>query len=230
MWNDRTKLLIGENGSLKLENASVAVIGVGGVGGWTCEMLVRAGIGKITIVDFDKVDETNINRQLVAYVDTVGRLKVDVLAERLQKINPDCKINKIDKKLCKENIHGILNFDKFDYVVDAIDSVTDKIELICFCKENGINIVSAMGAGNRVGIPVFKVLDIYKTSNDGLARVLRKKLRDREIKNLDVVTSDAPSLKIDKKTQSVGSMSYYPAMCGATLSAYVIEKLLNQKE
>ena len=125
----------------------------------------------------------------------------------------------------KENVEKILTMHKFDYVIDAIDNVTDKIELICFCKSYGLNIISAMGAGNRIGIPNFKVMDIYKTSNDGLARVLRKKLRENGVTKLDVVISDAVGLKIDKREQSVGSISYYPAMCGAVLSAYVIEKL-----
>lgn len=225
MWNDRTKLLLGEEGLSKLKSASVAVIGIGGVGGWACEFLVRAGLGKLTIVDFDKIDETNINRQIVANVETVGRNKVDVMAENISKINSNCMVSKVNEKICKENVEKILTMHKFDYVIDAIDNVTDKIELICFCKSYGLNIISAMGAGNRIGIPNFKVMDIYKTSNDGLARVLRKKLRENGVTKLDVVISDAVGLKIDKREQSVGSISYYPAMCGAVLSAYVIEKL-----
>lgn len=226
MWNDRTKLLIGEEGFSKLEQSRVAVIGVGGVGGQVCQLLVRAGLGNITVVDFDVVDETNINRQVLAYVDTVGKQKVDVMADMLIKINPKCNIKKVNAKLCKENIEEILKDGHFDYVIDAIDNVTDKIELICYCKQNGIKIVSAMGAGNRVGIPTFKVTDIYKTSNDGLARVLRKKLRERGVESLDVVVSESPSLKIDRREHSVGSISYYPAMCGAVLSAFVIENLI----
>ncbi len=226
MWNDRTKLLIGENGASKLENSSVAVIGVGGVGGATCELLVRAGLGNITIVDFDLIDETNINRQILANVDTVGKVKVDVLEQMIIKINPKCNINKVNAKLSIDNIDEILGKRHFDYVVDAIDNVTDKIELICFCKEHGIKIVSAMGAGNRVGIPNFKISDIYKTSNDGLARVLRKKLRERQVESLDVVICDSAAQKIDKREHSVGSISYYPIMCGAVLSAYVIENLI----
>lgn len=225
MWNDRTKLLIGEDGVSRLENSSVAVIGVGGVGGQACQLLARAGVGNITIVDFDVVDETNINRQVLANVDTVGRQKVDVMAEMLIKINPKCNINKINAKLCAENIGEILA-GHFDYVIDAIDNVTNKIELICYCKQNGTKIVSAMGAGNRVGIPTFKIMDIYKTSNDGLARILRKKLREKGIEGLDVAISDAVSLKIDKRTHAVGSISYYPAMCGTVLSAFVIDKLI----
>ena len=130
-------------------------------------------------------------------------------------------------QLSKENVGTILDTEEYDFVVDAIDNVTNKIDLICFCKENGIKIVSAMGAGNRFGIPNFKVMDIYKTSNDGLARVLRKKLREREVSSLDVVISEEVAEKIDKKSMSVGSISYYPAMCGCVLSAYVIQNLIN---
>lgn len=226
MWNDRTKLLIGKDGAKRLENANVVVVGVGGVGGQVCQLLVRAGVGNITIVDFDVIDETNINRQVLAYVDTVGRQKVDVMAEMLSKINLKCNINKVNAKICAQNVEEILANGKFDYVIDAIDNVTDKIELICFCKKNNIKIVSAMGAGNRFGIPYFKIMDIFKTSNDGLARVLRKKLRERGVDGLDVAISDSISIKIDKRTNSVGSISYYPAMCGAVLSAFVIDKLL----
>lgn len=226
MWNDRTELLIGETGVEKLRKSRVAVIGLGGVGGYTCQMLVRAGLGNITLVDFDVIDETNINRQVVANTKTVGCLKTEVLAEMLQDINPKCNINVVNEKLCKDNLERILTAESCDFVVDAIDNVTDKIELICFCKAKGLKIVSAMGAGNRVGIPTFKVVDIYKTCNDGLARVLRRKLRERSIPSLDVVTSETVAQKIDKRQNSVGSISYYPAMCGCVLSAYVIDNLL----
>lgn len=226
MWKDRTKLLVGEEGIQKLENAKVAVVGIGGVGGYVCEMLVRAGVGNLTFIDFDSVDETNINRQIVANVDTVGRQKTDVMKEMLAKINPDCKLQDINEKLSSQNLEKLIGAEKFDIVVDAIDNVTDKLDLICFCKQRNIQIVSAMGAGNRVGVPSFKIVDIYKTSNDGLAKIMRKKLRERGVDALDVALSDETAQKIDKKELSVGSISYYPAMCGCVLSAYVVEKLL----
>lgn len=226
MWKDRTKLLVGEDGIQKLENAKVVVVGIGGVGGYVCEMLVRAGIGSLTFVDFDDVDETNINRQIVANIETVGKKKTDVMKEILSKINPNCNLNNINAKIDSTNIEKIIGIVDFDIVVDAIDNVTDKVDLICFCKQKNIQIVSAMGAGNRVGVPNFKIMDIYKTSNDGLAKILRKKLRERGVEKLDVALSDEPAQKIDKKELSVGSISYYPAMCGCVISAYVIEKLL----
>jgi len=224
MWTDRTKILIGQNGVEKLEKSKVAVIGIGGVGGYTCQMLARAGVGNITLIDFDKVDETNINRQIVATTKTVGKLKTEVMRDIIFEINPKCKVNALCERFSLQNAERLLS-QNFDYVIDAIDSVPDKVELICFCKEKNINIISAMGAGNRIGIPTFKVVDIYKTFNDGLAKIMRKKLRERHIKTLDVVTSEEIAMKNEKNTE-IGSISYYPAMCGCVLGAFVINKLL----
>ena len=223
MWTDRTKILIGENGLNLLEKANVAVIGVGGVGGYVATMLARCGVGNLTIVDFDTVDETNINRQIVANFKTVGKVKVEVLKEMLLNINPKIKIDAVLKRISKDNLSDIIS-SKFDYVVDCIDSVADKVELICFCKQNGINIVSAMGAGNRIEIPNFQVVDIYKTCNDGLAKVMRKKLREHAVDSLDVVTST--QLPIKHSQSEVGSIAYQPAMCGMVVSAFVVNKLL----
>ncbi len=224
MWTDRTKILIGQNGVEQLEKSKVAVIGIGGVGGYTCQMLARAGVGNITLIDFDKVDETNINRQIVATTKTVGKLKTEVMRDIIFEINPKCKVNALCERFSLQNAERLLS-QNFDYVIDAIDSVSDKVELICFCKEKNINIISAMGAGNRIGIPTFKVVDIYKTFNDGLAKIMRKKLRERHIKTLDVVTSEEIAMKNEKNTE-IGSISYYPAMCGCVLGAFVINKLL----
>lgn len=225
MWDDRTKLLIGEDGVNRLKNSSVCVIGLGGVGGYVCHMLARAGVGHLILVDFDKVDETNINRQIVATQKTIGRYKTDILKEQVLDINPNCDVKVLTKRFNLDAAEEIFA-EEYDFVVDAIDSVTDKIELICYCKRNDLQIVSAMGAGNRVGIPSFKVMDVFKTYNDGLAKVMRKKLRERDIKKLDVVCSDELAQKIDRRQESVGSISYYPAMCGCVLAAHVINNLL----
>ena len=225
MWNDRTKLLVGQEGIEKLEKASVAIIGVGGVGGYVCHMLARAGVGRITIVDFDKVDETNINRQVVANAKTVGKLKTDVMKKQILDINPQCKVTVFANRLDAEFAQKLFE-QKFDYIVDAIDSVADKVDLICESIKREIPIVSAMGAGNRKDIPQFKVCDIYKTFNDGLAKVMRKKLREKGVKKLDVVTCDTPAQKIDKRKNAVGSISYYPAMCGCVLGAFVINQII----
>ena len=224
MWTDRTKILIGEENLEKLQNSHVAVIGIGGVGGYVCMMLVRAGVGNLTLVDFDMVAESNINRQIVANVNTIGEHKTMIMERMIREINPNCCVKTFEDRFCKDNMDEILSGD-FDYVVDAIDCVTDKIELICYCKERNINIVSAMGAGNRKGIPSFKVTDIYKTSNDGLAKIIRKKLRERRVEGLDVVTSEEKAEKTGETT--IGSISYYPAMCGCVLGAYVINKLID---
>lgn len=226
MWKDRTKALVGEAGIEKLSKSHVCVVGLGGVGGYVCSMLVRAGVENLTIVDFDKVDETNINRQIVANVETVEKFKTDAIKEMLLKINPNCNIKVFNERF-NIAMADTLFTDNFDYVVDAIDSVQDKIDLICYCKSKSINIISAMGAGNRKNIPKFEVMDIYKTFNDGLAKVMRKKLRERQIASLDVVTCFEKAEKIDENF--IGSISYYPAMCGCVLSAFVINKLLEKE-
>lgn len=219
MWLDRTKSLLGEDGIKKLQNASVTIVGVGGVGGEVAVLLARSGIGRLRLIDFDVVDETNINRQAVAYTNTVGKKKTDILAEIIKKINPNCLVEAISKRLTKENVGELLG-DFF--VVDAIDSVQDKVELIDYATKNNLQIVSAMGAGNRFDYPYFKVVDIYKTSNDGLAKVLRKKLKERGVKKLQVVAPESVAQKISP----VGSISYYPVACATVVSAYVVNQIL----
>ncbi len=224
MWTERTQILLGEENLNNLKQSHVAVVGIGGVGGYVCLMLARAGVGNLTLIDFDKVDETNINRQAVANQNTVGKFKTLVMKDMIKEINPNCNITTFEERFCKDNMSKLFA-QKFDYVVDAIDCVTDKIELICYCKENDINIVSAMGAGNRKGIPSFKVVDVYKTFNDGLAKIIRKKLRERQIKSLNVITSEEKPEKTGETT--IGSISYYPAMCGCVLGAFVINQLID---
>ncbi len=219
---ERTELLIGTDGLMKLNNSHVAVFGVGGVGGYVCEMLVRAGVGEITIIDFDVVSKSNINRQIIALNSTVGKLKVDVLKERLLDINPNLKIKAVPLKFSEENKEEIFS-DKFDYVVDAIDIVTNKITLIETCHNKNIKIVSAMGAGNRCDIPSFEVADIYKTYNDGLAKIMRKKLRELNIEKHNVVFTKNPATP---NGDVVGSISYYPSMCGCVLAGFVINELI----
>ncbi len=220
----RTELLIGEAGVESLKNKSVTVVGVGGVGGYTAYMLARAGVGKLKLVDFDTVSPSNLNRQIVANVDTIGKSKVEVLKEMLLKINPalDCEI--VKERLTGENVHEIIS--QCDMCVDAIDSVKDKVDLIVHCKRGNIKIISAMGAGNRYGVPRFYLTDIYKTHDDGLAKAVRKKLREAGISKLSVVTSEE---KGQASGGTVGSISYYPAMCGITIAAIVINKFLEEK-
>ncbi len=222
--NYKTELLIGNNGVSKLKNANIIIFGIGGVGGYTCEMLVRAGIGNLTIVDFDKVDITNINRQIIALNSNVGEYKVSAMQKRILDINSAINLKIVNTRVCAENVKELLN-SNYDYVIDAIDSVTDKINLIVTAKELGLNIISAMGAGNRIQIPQFEVCDLYKTYNDGLAKVLRKKLKEKGIDKHLVVFSKNQATPCGDQ---IGSISYYPAMCGCVLAGYVINELLNK--
>ena len=219
----RCEILLGSKQLQKIKNSCILVFGVGGVGGYAVEMLARCGVGKIILVDFDKVDETNINRQIIALNSTIGKSKVSVMKDRILDINPDLIVETFEERVSSNNISKFFN-QKIDFVVDAIDSIDDKVALIKYCKENNINIVSALGAGNRVGIPNFEVCDIYKTQNDGLARKLRKLLKDEGILDLAVVyTKDTP-----QKTENnvVGSIAYYPAVSGCMMASYVINKII----
>lgn len=221
----RTEILLGDS-IQKLHDSNVIVFGVGGVGGYVAEMLVRSGVGNITIVDFDNVDISNKNRQIIALDSTIGKAKVDVMADRLHDICDFCNVTKINAKLLPENIDDF-HLDRYDYIIDAIDMVSSKISLIVYAHEHNMPIISAMGAGNRVGIPSFKVADIFETYNDGLAKVLRKKLRENNISKHTVVFTENIATP---NGDTIGSIAYYPAMCGCVLSAYVIEKLIGEKK
>lgn len=221
--NERTEILIGNEGIKRLASKNVAIFGIGGVGGYVAEMLARAGICNLTIVDFDKIDATNINRQIIALSSTVGKNKVDVMKKRLLDINPNINLNVVCDRYTMEN-SDILLSPNYDFVVDAIDDVKNKTSLIVECHKKNINIVSAMGAGNRIDVPTFEVADIYETFNDGLAKILRKNLKQAGIDKHTVVYTKS----LAKKSKTVGSISYYPAMCGCTISAYVITQLLKK--
>ena len=224
MFNDRTKLLFGEKMEIII-NANVMVVGIGGVGGYVAECLARTGIEKLTLVDFDIVSVTNINRQIIALNSTLGESKVEVMKKRILDINPNCKVTAINKKVDVESLSEIIT-DKYDFVIDAIDIVADKVELIKYCHKKNINIVSAMGAGNRFSIPEFIVCDIFETKNDGLARVLRKKMRENQISEHTVVCAKEKPVSVN--SNEIGSVMYQPAMCGLTISAYVINKLIEE--
>lgn len=224
MDKSRTEILIGKDGVNALSSKKVAIVGVGGVGGACAITLARCGIENFKLIDFDKVASSNLNRQVVAWQSTIGKNKVDVMKDMILAINSSAKVTVICQRLGKENLYLL---DDVDIVVDAIDSVADKVELICYCKENAINIISAMGAGNRVEVPKFEVTDIYKTHDDGLAKVLRKKLKERNIKNLEVVCSYQKP--IENKTGIIGSIAYFPAMCGMTIAGEIINKILRRE-
>ncbi len=224
MDNSRTKLLIGEDGCDKLSKKHVTVVGVGGVGGYTTIFLARAGIKKFTLIDFDDVSPSNLNRQIMAFKSTIGQKKVEVMSKMLKDIDENIEVKVVPLRLTGENIKSIIG--QTNIVVDAIDIVKDKVDLIVYCKQNNIDIISAMGAGNRYDYPTFKLTDIYSTSDDGLAKVIRKKLREQEVKSLDVVVSLSKGKKI---AGVVGSISYYPAALGAYLASVVVNKFLEEK-
>ena len=219
---ERTKALIGEQKLNQLFNKKVIIFGVGGVGGYVAEMLARTGVGELTLIDFDKVSESNINRQIIALTSTVGKSKVEVMKERILQINPNCKVDAIIEKLSADNICQF-ELEKFDYVADCIDMVASKVALIDYCYKSNIKLLSAMGAGNRCDIPNFVVKDIFNTKYDGLAKVLRKKLKEKDVIRHSVVVCEEQPLKC----VPVGSIVYYPAMCGCVMSAKIIKDLLN---
>ena len=191
----RTQLLLGAEAMEKLKGARVAVFGIGGVGGYVCEGLVRSGVGAFDLVDNDKVCLTNLNRQIIATRKTVGKYKVDVMRERMLEINPDCDV-RVRKCFYLPETAAEFNFSDYDYVVDAVDTVTAKVTLVLEAQKAGVPIISCMGAGNKLDPSRFRVADIYKTQGCPLARVMRTALRKRGVKKLKVVYSDeipAPS-------------------------------------
>lgn len=231
-FTTRTGLIIGDEGIEKLRNSNVIIFGVGGVGSFAAEAIARAGVGNMTIVDFDDVDITNINRQLPALHSTVGKYKVEVMKERILDINPDINIKAIRDVYNKDTSDKILT-ENYDYVVDAIDMVTSKIHLIETCKSKGLEIISSMGMGNKLDPTKIVVTDIHKTSMCPLAKVMRKELKDRKIKKLKVVYSTEQPQKLRKKIMNgkkvtPGSTSFVPSVGGLMIASVVINDLLNK--
>lgn len=226
----RTGLIVGQEGLDKLEKANVIVFGVGGVGSFACEAIVRAGVGNITIVDFDDVDITNINRQIPALHSTVGKFKVDVMKERLLDINPNLNIKTVKDVYTAETSDKILN-ENYDYVIDAIDMVTSKIHLIEICNKKGFKIISSMGMGNKLDPTKVVVTDIYKTHTCPLAKVLRRELKNRQVKKLKVVYSTEQPVELKEKIMNgrkltAGSVSFVPSVGGLVIASVVIRDLL----
>ena len=224
MDKSRTQALIGKNNVEKIAFKRVTIVGVGGVGGYVAILLARAGVEKMRIIDFDTVSPSNFNRQVVAVKGNAGRLKVEALKDILLSTNEDIEVDAVAQKLDKDNVYILL--ENSDIVVDAIDIVKDKVALIIYCKKHNINVISAMGAGNRYDQPNFYLTDIYKTHDDGLAKVIRKALREEGVKNLDVVTCDS---KPEKVEGVIGSISYYPAVCGAVIASAVVNKIIKEE-
>lgn len=242
----RTQLLIGEAAINKLQKSRVAVFGIGGVGGYVCEALVRSGVGAFDLVDDDKVCLTNLNRQIIATRKTVGKYKVDVMKERMLDINPDVDVRIHRCFFLPENADDF-PFDEYDYVVDAVDTVTAKIELILRAKAHNVPIISAMGAGNKLDPGRFKIADIYQTSVCPLARVMRRELKKRHVKNLKVVYSDEQPIrpledmsiscrtgcicppgaqhKCTERRDIPGSTAFVPAVAGLMIAGEIVKDL-----
>ena len=224
----RTKILIGDEGLEKLKNAKVAVFGVGGVGSFVVEALARTGVGSFVLIDKDQVSLSNINRQLIATHETIGKLKVDVAKERILSINPEAKVETFAEFFMPGNTN-ILN-NSITYIVDALDTVTAKIELVMQAQKLGIPIISSMGTGNKLNPCLFEITDIYKTQVCPLAKVMRKELKQRGVKHLKVLYSKEEPLKsgiIGENGKAIpGSISFVPSVAGLIIAGEVIKDLL----
>ena len=228
---ERSLPLIGEDGVKKLNNSSVIVFGVGGVGSWCAEALVRCGVGKVTVVDGDTVSETNKNRQIIALSSTEGREKANVCGERLKDINPDCEVTSVNLFYSAETKDEI-DLSEYDYIADCIDTVTSKLLLIKSAKELNIPIISSMGTGNRLDPSQITVTDIFKTSGDPLARIMRKELRARNVESLKVVCSlEEPGKCCEGRNEITGratpsSAVFVPATAGLRMAYEICYSLL----
>lgn len=228
--NSRTALLLGEEAIEKLKNSRVAVFGVGGVGGYICEALARAGVGALDIFDRDTVSVSNINRQIIATHKSVGRPKVEVMRERILDINPECAVEANEVFYLPENAEKF-DLSGYDYIADAVDTVSAKLEIICRADKLGVPVISAMGAGNKLDAAAFEVSDIYKTEVCPLARVIRRELKARGVKSLKVVYSkEEPrksNLTDNESGKSIpGSVSFVPSVMGLIMAGEIIKGLV----
>lgn len=243
----RTQLLLGDEAMNKLAASRVAVFGIGGVGGYVCEALIRSGVGAIDLIDDDKVCLTNLNRQIIATRKTIGQYKTQVMKERILDINPDAKVEVHNCFFLPETADDF-EFEKYDYVVDAVDTVTAKIALVMKCKEKNVPIISSMGAGNKLDASAFRVADIYKTKVCPLAKVMRRELKKRGVKKLKVVYSEEMPIKpledmsISCKTNCIcppgaqhkctqrraipGSVAFVPSVAGLIIAGEVVKDLI----
>lgn len=241
----RTERVIGRENLEKLKQARVAVFGVGGVGGYVVEALARSGVGRLDLIDSDEVCLSNINRQVLALHSNIGRQKVEVAAERVKDINPDCQVC-VHPIFYLPETRNQFDFSQYDYVVDAIDTVTGKVALVMQAREAGTPIICSMGAGNKMDPTAFRVADIYKTKVDPLARVMRKEMKKRGVEKLKVVYSEEEALspcvyenqetpvrqdegdiKAPAKRVTPGSIAFVPSVAGLILAGEVIKDLLN---
>ena len=235
-WLERTRLLLGEEKLERLRNAHVLIVGVGGVGAYAAEMIVRAGVGRLTIADADRVSESNINRQLVALHSTVGRLKTDVLAERLRDIDPTLQLTAVDRYIRDEQTDILLDAARYDYAVDAIDTLSPKLALLKGCLDRRLPVVSSMGAGAKTDPTRMEIADIGRTHHCPLAHMLRKRLHKlgirsgfRAVFSPEPIREGALMLCEERnKKSNVGTISYLPAAFGIGCASVVIRDLLGE--
>ena len=221
----RTELLIGKEAVEKLQKAKVCVYGLGGVGSYAVEALARAGIGHLVLIDFDKYDITNINRQLDAKHSNIGKYKVDVMKERIIDINPTVVVEAYKPDEIESGEESVID-SSFDYVVDAIDTMSNKIKIIEKCKAENVRIITGTSAGNKLDPTKFEVADIYKTTVCPVCKVLRKELKQRNIKDLKVVYSKEEPIKNESKEKTLGSISFVPSVMGLIMAGEVIKDII----
>ena len=246
---ERLELLVGNENLNLIQDKTVMIVGLGGVGGYATESIVRCGIKKIVIVDFDTIDESNINRQIIATRKTVGKYKVDVMKERILEINPNATVETVQEFFMPNSETNIIN-KELSYVVDCIDTVTAKIEIIMQCKKLNIPVISALGTGNKLDPSRFEITDIYKTNICPLAKVMRKELRKRNVDSLKVIYSEEEPIKPDetlecscktncicpsgtkrkcsKRNQVPGSISFVPSVAGLMLAGEVVKDIIKK--
>lgn len=218
----RTEMMLGKGAVDKLKSSHVAIFGIGGVGGFLAEALARAGVGKLTLIDSDRVSVSNLNRQIIATLSTVGKYKTEAMKERIADINPECIVTAVTEFYSEDTS---LPLDGFDYVADCIDSVRSKLYLITEAKTKGVPMISSMGAGNKLDPTRFKVADISKTHTDPLAKVIRTELRKRGVSHLKVVFSDEPPINPSGE-RTLGSVSFVPSVVGLIMAGEIIKDMI----
>lgn len=222
----RLEKLIEENDLNILNDLTVLILGVGGVGGYVAESLARSGVGNLILVDFDTIDESNINRQIIALDSTIGLKKVDVLENRLKEINSDINIVKVDKFIDSENFTSLFDY-KIDFFVDACDTVTTKKCVIKYCLDNNIEFITCMGTGNRFDPSKLEIIDIRKTNNDPLARIIRKFIKDLKT-NKKVLVCTSSELPVKTGDRTPGSTAFVPSSAGLLIGSYIVRKFIKK--
>ena len=222
----RFEKIVGSDNLDLLQNKSVLILGIGGVGGYVAEALARSNVGTLILVDFDIVDETNINRQIIALKSTIGKKKVDVLEKRIKDINENCNVIKIDKFIDDKNLVDLFEYD-IDYFVDACDTMTTKKKVIDECLKRKIDFITSMGTGNKLDPSKLVITDIRKTVNDPLARILRKYIKDNKI-NSKITVLSSTELPIKTGDRTPGSTSFVPSSAGLLIASYIIRKFINR--